>query len=903
MVDKTVLTGKSIMNRVDKMSSRVVSRQRGVPYDEEKLPKDHVSKIVLEQISQRTQDEMIASETIMQLNPDTKRAMSILTGLIVCPNGGQRVQLNFKLGALNDYQDDENGNLRKVLDVIANHFKHDFDIQPTQFDKVYRMLTVSGAECYGIIPDSTVDVIINGQETEVGLESLYKHNVIQSKEFLNGTLSFKPCGFLGNPSTGGKTPGLEAALNRSPHRNLTYNDTVNLSDKNKAILRIIDNPDILKIPLILENNNRKRSSVALERYRGKSTPANSKVKLHANYSKRRNYKVNPVVAIANPSKFDAVGRPQVISFPAESVIPVFYPGDPTNRFGAFILLDKNGNPLHRPTDTDSYRDLTKMAGQGNDDQMGSNQLLGKMKNSLSNIKAFQDKAPEEDLIKHFANFIEREFKTRLENGSYANTFDIGLDEVISRVMLSRVLAQQETYALFIPDDLLSYQAFDFNELGVGISLISTTKLMGTIRSVLFFANFMGELSNVVRQKELRVQLDERDPRPTKTLETIINEVVLKLNGGNGIFNFSGPSDIITNLQRYALSVKLENMDVPGMPKMNVELEEKKRDVQPVDTTFMDLVKKYHMMDFGLSPEIVDQSFQPQFAAQILRDNDITARVVSKYVGLLAECNKDFIRKYTYQDEELIKDCINVITLPKKKKVNEDGDEEQIINMAEGGDNARHFEIIEEVLNVMVVSTPEPDQNELQTTFENVDNFTKIIDRVVDAIFGDTLRNTLDGDGAKYSMLLSEQLKSNLLKDFLRSNNGIPNFIAKALDMESLEEVLNGEIDGMVEFLKITKTAVERLREMDLVITEEGKDLETDITGKYDKKRADKAAQEAETATPPETPPVETPPETTPEEETPPETPPGEEETPPEETPGGEGEGEFELPGELELPEE
>lgn len=873
MGDQKILTSQTILNRVERMASRAVATRRGVSYAEEKQPKDPISKIVLEQVSQRSQDEMMASETILQLNPDTKRAMSILTGLIVCPNGGQRVKLNFKLGELNNYQDDEKGNYRKVLNVIQDYFTNDFNIQATQYDKVYRILTVQGAECYGIIPDSTVDVIINGQDGEVGLESLYKHNIVTSKEFNNGTLTFKPCGFLGSPTTKSNTSGLENALGRGQHRNLAYDDTVSLGNKTTrtALLRIVDNPDILKIPLILEHNNRRRSGAALERYRAKSTTPKLGSKLHPNYSKRRNYKVSPVVAVANPTKFDAVGRPQVVYFPPESVIPVFYPGDPTNRFGAFILLDKNGNPLHKPTDNDAYRDLTKMAGQGNDDQMGSNQLLGKMKNSLSNIKGYKDSAPAADLMKHFNNYIEKEFKTRLENGSYANTFDVGLDEVISRVMLSRVLQQQETYALFLPDDLLSYQAFDYNEFGVGVSLISTTKLMGTIRSVLFFANFMGELSNVVRQKELKVQLDEKDPRPTKTLETIINEVVLKLNGGNGIFNFSGPSDIITNLQRYALSVKMENMDVPGMPKMNIELEEKKRDVQPVDTTFMDLTKKLHMMDFGLSPEMVDQSFQPQFAAQILRENDITARIVSKYVGLLAECNKDFVRKYTFQDEELIKACVEVIELPKKK----DAKEGEETNLAL--EDNRYYEIIEEVLDVMVISTPDPDQNELEATFENVDNFTKIIDKVVEIIFGDTLRNTLDGDGAKYSQLLSDQLKANLLKDFLRGNNGIPSFIAKALDNEALEDVLNGEIDGMVDFLEITKRAVERLKEMDVKITETGKDVETEVVKEFDKKRAELEAKENPQ-------PVEEPTTTPPDEET---TPPDTEEPTTEDTPPGE----------------
>lgn len=838
--NQVVVTRDDYRARADKLSSRVVSSRRGVSYADSPYDKTPVAKYVLEQISRQTSDDMLSSETILQMTPDTKRAMFILAGLITCPNGGQRVKLNYLLGENGNHQDDENGNGRKVLDKIADFFTNTLDLNATQFDRVMRIISSQGAEAIMIIPDSALDTLIDSDKN-VGLESMRAVGIF--KREVDGKLELPSLGFLGNPTpvdAKASSAGLESAL--KVETSGAYNPEwcpEGMNDKSVPVLKIIDNPNILRMPDILAHNSEVKSIAALEKAQGKTPLAKA---LHKNYYKRRDYKANPIVAIPSPTRWKATGRPKLVVAPPGSVVNVFYPGDPTRRIGSYVLLDGKGYPLQGQMESDAYRDLTKAAsGQAKANDGGSSQILSKVKQRFAGTGLGNTAASVADSITMLSKQIEKEFRTRLEKGVYGQSFSVEVDEVMARIFAARALEQQETYALFVPDELFCYMAYDYDANGLGVSLVSQSKLMGAIRSVLFFANLLGELSNVIRQKELRVQFDERDPRPGRTLETVINEVVAKLNGSAELFSFNGPSDIITGLQRFGLSVKLENMDVPGMPKMNVELEEKRRDIQPIDTTLMDLTRKQQMMEWGLSPETVDQSFGAQFAVQINRENEITARMISRLVTLTAQHNKEFITKYVQQDEELIKELLDEIEVPKSKRTTvktTTGDEVETSN----DDQLYKLGIIEEVLRVMVITPPEADQNELEVTSENVENFMKVIDKVVDTIFGDTLRNTLDNDGGKYSQMLSEQIKAAMLKDYLRLNNGIPGFVSKVLDPERLGDLLANEIEGLTSYLDIARKAIEALKGADVKVQYAGEDVEAKLKAARDAKLAEEEAK-------------------------------------------------------------
>ena len=174
----TVQTQQNIKSRINKLTSRLVSEQKDKAFSEQK-PKNNFSLDGLDELSNLKRDKMLSAETILQMNPDTRRAMALVAGLITCPNGGSEVKLNFLFDDnVTEVTDDE----KKVLEVIREYFTSEYNIEATQFDKVERIISKQGAEIYAILPDSAVDDIINNHEnaTPVALETLRKNKILSS---------------------------------------------------------------------------------------------------------------------------------------------------------------------------------------------------------------------------------------------------------------------------------------------------------------------------------------------------------------------------------------------------------------------------------------------------------------------------------------------------------------------------------------------------------------------------------------------------------------------------------------------------------------------------------------------------------------------------------------------------
>ena len=91
---------------------------------------------------------MLSAETILQMNPDTRRAMALVAGLITCLTGAPKLSLIScsMIMLLKSLM------MKKVLEVIREYFTSEYNIEATQFDKVERIISKQGAEIYAILP-------------------------------------------------------------------------------------------------------------------------------------------------------------------------------------------------------------------------------------------------------------------------------------------------------------------------------------------------------------------------------------------------------------------------------------------------------------------------------------------------------------------------------------------------------------------------------------------------------------------------------------------------------------------------------------------------------------------------------------------------------------------------------
>ena len=178
---------------------------------------------------------------------------------------------------------------------------------------------------------------------------------------------------------------------------------------------------------------------------------------------------------------ETVGNPLLLTPPIESLIPVHVPSSPSEHIGYFMIVDNHGNPIRATATQDYYADFAYNA--ANMREMSS-QLLANGRRSSEGRRDMNDIMMFEEAAKCYAEIIEDDLYQRLKSGVYGGNVKISRPTEIYRMMLARACSQMHTQLIYIPASLVVYAAFDYNDFGVGKSLVESTKILGAIRAIL-----------------------------------------------------------------------------------------------------------------------------------------------------------------------------------------------------------------------------------------------------------------------------------------------------------------------------------------------------------------------------------------------------------------------------------
>jgi hypothetical protein len=501
-------------------------------------------------------------------------------------------------------------------------------------------------------------------------------------------------------------------------------------------------------------------------------------------------KENPLYVLSK-SDGSEVTRPHVKLIPSESVIPIIMKGGEGEAHGYIIVLDGEGYPVSTNEKVDFDKDLRSLGGENSQ----QNAQITKIANTFSNVKV-NDKRKRDytSLYNQFNKILENNIYNSLLDKSYIKKFSLKEDRLISNIMFHRYLSKRKTKLLYVPDQLMNYACFEKDEDGFGVSFINRTKMLSTLSTVLFFSNFMGNMINAIPRKEVLVDFDDGDIDPHATLETIIGEMVFSQAGGFD-FNFHGPTDLITNIQRAGISYKLKNLRDTNMPEMDIEINDVKRDIRPIDSDFLELLQKMICMRMGFSHEFIDTSFDVRFSSQVVRENDLNARRVSNQCSELSNFITDYIVKYTMADPILTEECLSSI----KGK----GDKQ---------------DILEGILVNLKVKVPDLLTNVVDDDISNVAKVVESIDTILDVILSDSMLGDTDNESRVYLEEARELLKSNFMLDYVSKNTVFKPIIDVVINSDELNTVVGSETERKIELMKIFAKHFKKIVKADDKIT-------------------------------------------------------------------------------------
>lgn len=747
-------------------------RDRNTGQIRENRPIKAPDMALLQRISEVTTANVADAASIFQLLPDLEIAMQILVSSIISPKDMVATTLNFSVDE-SVFNSELAGAL---LQEVKSYFECTYKIGDILPKILEDALFMKGAYPLLVLPESHIDHAINSP-SRVTMESI-------SGDFELGSLTPKHIGFLENSpvnknSSNSSTRdnfGIENLITGSYKSTPAYNSKLEFTKASSTSGRfdpritVVDNPNILKMPLLKGKlrQDRIQDKLALKQlsmeakrdYNTDSNPNNGSL-----YLKRR-FKNQPVVAITPNAHLNKtnVGHPLVMVLPAESIIPVHVPADPTSHLGYFVLLDPNGNPIVNSNSADYYTNLATNLNSNKDMVSQLVQTAKHYEQGLNNANGIRQEEIRE-LEQIYGNMVEDELKQRLANGLYGDDIEVARPTEIYRVMLARAFSKMQTQILYVPAEMMTYIAFDYSKYGIGTSLIAKSKIVGGIRAMLLFANTMASIKNSVGRTQLNITLDPQDPDPSTTVEFMIHEYV-KTRQGTYPLGASNPMDIISFLQNAAVEVAVSGNQ--AYPETKLEVEDKgSARIKPDSELEKDLRDK-HLHAIGISPETVDAGSNAEFATTVLANNLLLTKRVMVYQKTFTTFLEEFVQKYTSYSGALMDKLRKVISenptkVPKKNEAEKD----------QKSDNSTDGLILDFIASIRL-KLPSPDISVLENQIKAYDAYVEALDKAIKAYLdAEFLEATEMGELQEVIAPTLAAVRAHYLRQWLRNNNVLP----------------------------------------------------------------------------------------------------------------------------------
>ncbi len=570
---------------------------------EKKAPMPNIGYTMSDRLSQRAVD----AKNQMSLNTDLRHVENVLISSILSPQ--DQMATNPTYGLDPGIEIGEIGS--ELLKLVTEYVDPNYKIKNKLSKYLKRSLFIEGAAPVLVLPESSIDILINGLDSEVTQQSfttLLSHSDVLA------------------PSVG--------LIDRKDFQQ--YQDEFGIS--------VTDNFGILKKPALIELYRQRKLTDAYDTQSFKFEGSAKELLSHAmvpttalgnsanrdddvgdliRRSFKRSRKVNqsPVQTVdsVDRAKTKSQGRPLVMDLPTESLIPIYSPNDCTNHVGYFLVLDEEtGAPVRHSNQTDFYSDLIKRAkrsASGDSANSGSSVLTssliqGAMTQMYGNQGQEISRLTDRQILELYTSKVIEGLENTLKIKDFGVGYTVGKPEEVYQIMLARSMRNRGTKLLYLPAEFVTYIAFDFDDDGVGISLLEQTKLIGALRSLLTMTSMVSEVKNATTNKIMTIGIDEVDPDPLTTA----SDAVHRYNQTIGMAFPAGinPADALDYIARAGLEVKIEGSN-PNLPAMSVNFDDRNSNIQTPNMDFRNSLRDAQVTGCGVPPEMIDASKEIEFA--------------------------------------------------------------------------------------------------------------------------------------------------------------------------------------------------------------------------------------------------------------------------------------------------
>lgn len=163
------ISTKTLQERIGKYSNELTKTVQG----------GNVRGIGVEGILRDSNSHVVSrskARILKKMSPSLDRGLQILSGMIACPEGGVRTNLNYTFGDVKGLTEEKRN---QIITTLKDYFEHELDMENKLHDLVYRVISEEGADVEVYIPYTMVD-------DALGLESsgmINPDKMVQVKDF------------------------------------------------------------------------------------------------------------------------------------------------------------------------------------------------------------------------------------------------------------------------------------------------------------------------------------------------------------------------------------------------------------------------------------------------------------------------------------------------------------------------------------------------------------------------------------------------------------------------------------------------------------------------------------------------------------------------------------------------
>lgn len=456
----------------------------------------------------------------------------------------------------------------------------------------------------------------------------------------------------------------------------------------------------------------------------------------------------------------SIGEPLVLNIPSTAFINVFVPGQEHRQVGAFILLDATGNFITK----DTVSNMTSAFNTNSANKSFASAMLARVRSNYTGNFDCENPKHQQELLDAYVNVVEADFLARLRNATHGASARISTNQEIYRIMLIRHLAGNMTQALWVPKELFTYFAFDFNNAGIGRSILDKIKVIASLRAIVNMANVKASIRNSIGETIVEVTLDPRDADPFKTQELIMDMVARTRQEAMPI-GVQNPADITEWLAR--AGVRLSWTGHPGIIDTKIDMRQEGMSYVKPDTDLSEYLEKMLAKAFGLTPEQIDNINQPDHATTIVANNILFAKRVVGYQEKFNPLLSDHCRKMCLYSQNMFETISNTIAMQF------DSIELTEEMRARAMENPRIKKTIIELttkdfIESIDVELPKPKNIRIDNQLNELESRERLLDKVLDYMFAEAMfdENVVGELGPEKVNEIREQVKAGLMRQYM-----------------------------------------------------------------------------------------------------------------------------------------